>query len=202
MFRCIVFCLSLLVAPAWGAAPKNILVMGDSLSAGYGLPGGKSWPSLLSERLKSERPDYAVINASISGETTSGGRSRLPAALKQHKPAVVILELGANDGLRGLPLNRMEDNLTTMIRDSQATGARVLILGMRIPPNLGPDYSRRFHQTYGELAKTHKTALEPFFLERVAANPDMFLPDALHPTAEAQPIILDTVWPALKQLLK
>lgn len=202
MLRSILICLCLWVFNTNAAESRSILVFGDSLSAGYGLPGGKSWPALLAERLKNEKSDYAVVNASVSGETSSGGRARLPGALRQHKPVVVILELGANDGLRGLPLKTLEANLSAMIADSQKAGAKVLLLGMRLPPNLGPDYTRQFHQIYGEVAKRHRTALIPFFLEAIAANPEMFLPDALHPTAQAQPYILETVWGGLKGLLR
>ncbi|TXI78271.1 MAG: arylesterase [Dechloromonas sp.] len=187
---------------AWAAAPaRSILVMGDSLSAGYGLRPEEAWPSLLARRLTEKRLDYSVANLSISGETTAGGRSRLGAALRQQAPAVVIIALGANDGLRGLPLTQMRDNLNAMIESSRAAGARVLIAGMRLPPNYGP-YAAEFFESFGQLARQHKVALLPFLLEPVAMRNDLFLPDNLHPTAAAQPLILDHLWPTLQPLLK
>ena len=175
--------------------------MGDSLSAGYGLRPEAAWPSLLARRLTEKRLDYSVVNLSISGETTAGGRSRLDAALRRQAPAVVIIALGANDGLRGLPLAQMRDNLGAMIEASRAAGARVLLAGMRLPPNYGP-YADEFFASFGQLARQHKVALLPFLLEPVATRSDLFLPDNLHPTAAAQPLILDHVWPALLPLLK
>jgi acyl-CoA thioesterase-1 len=183
------------------AAGPVLLVVGDSLSAEYGLVRGTGWVQLLADRLRATGSDYRVVNASISGETTSGGRTRLPALLKQHRPAVVVLELGANDGLRGLPLTVMRDNLAAMIRDSQASGAQVLLVGVRVPPNYGRDYSDRFFATFGALAKQHKTALAPFLLDGFADSLDLFQSDRIHPAAEAQPRILDNVWPALQPLL-
>ena len=175
--------------------------MGDSLSAGYGLRADEAWPSLLARRLTEKRLDYSVANLSISGETTAGGRSRLGAALRQQAPAVVIIALGANDGLRGLPLTQMRDNLNAMIEASRAAGARVLIAGMRLPPNYGP-YATEFFESFGQLARQHKVALLPFLLEPVAMRSDLFLPDNLHPTSAAQPLILDHLWPTLQPLLK
>lgn len=182
--------------------PQNILIFGDSLSAGYGIAVAQSWPALLQERLRQEKFPHTVVNASISGETTAGGRSRLPAALQQHKPALVILALGANDGLRGLPIAAARDNLTAMTRAAKATGAQVLIAGMQLPPNYGPDYTRQFAGMFREVARQEKIALLPFLLEPVAEDDSAFQPDRLHPTAAAQPKIRDHVWPALKPLLK
>ncbi len=176
-------------------------MLGDSLSAGYGIRPQQAWPSLLAERLADERPDYSVANLSISGETTAGGRSRLTAALAEHRPAVVILALGANDGLRGLPLQQMENNLEAMIAAAKKAGARVLLAGMRLPPNYGP-YADQFYRRFGAIAKAEKTAYLPFLLEPLASRPDLFQADGLHPTAAAQPLLLDHVWPALRPLLK
>lgn len=178
-----------------------LLVVGDSLSAEYGLPRGTGWVQLLADRLRDRGSDYRVVNASISGETTSGGRSRLPALLKQHRPKIVVLELGANDGLRGLPLNVMKDNLSAMIRMAEAAGAKLLLTGIRVPPNYGRDYSERFFGIYATLAREHKVALAPFLLEGFADSLDLFQADRVHPTVEAQPRILDNVWPALRPLL-
>ncbi|HTJ97679.1 MAG TPA: arylesterase [Rhodocyclaceae bacterium] len=195
--------LSLFVAllASHAAASQNILVFGDSLSAGYGLAKQEAWPSLLDIRLKDKAPAYTVVNASISGETTAGGRSRLDAALQQHKPAIVIIELGANDGLRGLPLASMQDNLAAMIQNSQKAGAKVILIGMRLPPNYGKDYTEKFAANYASLSKQHKTGLVPFLFEGLN-NADAFQADRLHPTAASQPQMLDTVWKVLKPLLK
>jgi acyl-CoA thioesterase-1 len=183
---------------AWG---KTILVYGDSLSAAYGLAEKHGWVALLGERLKRERSDYSVVNASISGETTSGGLSRMPKALAQHKPAVLVLELGANDGLRGLPVAQMKKNLSAMIRQAQKAGARVLVVGLRMPPNYGPEYTREFEAAFGELARRHKTALVPFLLDGMAEDLAKFQPDRIHPSEAAQPILLENVWKGLKPLL-
>jgi len=199
--RAFLFLFSLLVFAPSALAAKSILVLGDSLSAGYGIRPQQAWPSLLGERLADERPDYTVANLSISGETTAGGRSRLAAALAEHQPAVLILALGANDGLRGLPLKQMENNLEAMIATARKAGARVLLAGMRLPPNYGP-YAEQFYRRFGEIAKAEKTAYLPFLLEPVATRPDLFQADGLHPTAAAQPLLLEHVWPALKPLLK
>ncbi|PKO88859.1 MAG: arylesterase [Betaproteobacteria bacterium HGW-Betaproteobacteria-12] len=192
---------ALLVGAPSALAAKTILVVGDSLSAGYGLRPEQAWPSLLAGRLAERRLDYSVANISISGETTAGGRSRLLPALQAHKPAVVVIALGANDGLRGLALGQMRGNLNAMVDAAQKAGARVLLAGMRLPPNYGP-YAEQFHTAYTEVARTKKTALLPFLLEPVSRRPELFLPDNLHPTAEAQPLILDHVWVALAPLLK
>lgn len=183
-------------------AADTVLVFGDSLSAGYGIAMRQSWPALLAERLRAENLPQTVVNASISGETTAGGRSRLPTVLKQHRPAVVVLALGANDGLRGLPLAQTRDNLTAMLRAAKAAGARVLLVGMQLPPNYGPDYTREFNALFTTLARQEKTALLPFLLEPIALDEAAFQADRLHPTAAAQPRILAHVWQSLKPLLK
>ena len=179
-----------------------ILVLGDSLSAGYGIPVEKGWVSLLQRRLVERGFPYRVVNASISGDTTSGGLSRLPAALELHRPAIVVLELGANDGLRGQPPMAMSRNLSRMIERSQQAGARVLLAEMRIPPNYGPLYAQKFQATFGELAQHYAIPLIPFLLDGVAGNPALIQDDGLHPRAEAQPRILDNVWAVLEPALK
>jgi acyl-CoA thioesterase-1 len=184
------------------AAERSILVYGDSLSAAHGISQARGWVALLGERLKRERSDYIVVNASISGETTSGGLTHIKTALERHRPAIVILELGANDGLRGLPVAQMKKNLGAIIEQSQQAGARVLILGMRLPPNYGLDYTQAFEAAFGDLAKRYRTALVPFMLEDVVEKPDLFQPDRIHPTVEAQPLILERVWTKLRPLLK
>ncbi|MBT9461696.1 MAG: arylesterase [Rugosibacter sp.] len=184
------------------STPNNVLVFGDSLSAGYGIAMADSWPALLNERLKSKRLPYQVINMSISGETTAGGRARLATALEQTHPAVVILALGANDGLRGLPIQAMEDNLTAMILTAKKQKARVLLVGIRLPPNYGGNYTQTFEAVYRNLAKHQKISLLPFLLEPIAQDAQSFQADGLHPTAEAQPRILNHVWPSLAPLLK
>jgi len=190
------------VAGAAQAAPqRSILVYGDSLSAAYGIAQARGWVALLGERLKRERPDYSVVNASISGETTAGGRARLKGALERHQPGIVVLELGANDGLRGLPLRQMQENLAAMIRQAQAAGARVLVVGMKMPPNYGPDYTRDFEAAFAQAAKRHKAALVPFLLEDFAEKPELFQGDRIHPNEAAQPLMLERVWRALRPLL-
>ena len=183
-------------------AASTILVWGDSLSAGYGLKPGEDWPTLLQTRLQHKGFQHEVINASVSGETSSGGRTRLPAALERHRPDILILELGANDGLRGLRPQLMADNLKAMITDARAAGARVLLVGMQMPPNYGAAYTRRFAQTFADLAEETGVALVPFLLEGFADQPELFLPDGIHPSAEAQPLVLDTVWKGLAPLLQ
>lgn len=179
----------------------TILVWGDSLSAGYQLRQDEAWPTLLQTRLDEQGFPHRVINASVSGETSAGGRSRLPAALEQHRPDLLILELGANDGLRGLRPQLLADNLTDMIRTARAAGAEVLLIGMQMPPNYGLAYTRRFEATFRQVAEAKKVELIPFLLEGFADRPEMFLPDGIHPNAEAQHLILDTVWPHLEPLL-
>lgn len=183
-------------------ATDTILVVGDSISAGYGLAQGQSWPSLLEKRLREQRLDYSVVNASISGDTTAGGRSRIGAALDRARPTVVIIALGGNDGLRGLPIAALRDNLHAMIEAVRARKARVVLAGMKLPPNYGPDYTQAFEQSYAELARRHKAALVPFLLDGVAEKRELFQPDGIHPVAEAQPQILDNVWKVLKPQLK
>ena len=187
------------------AARGPLLVVGDSLSAEYGLERGSGWVALLQQRLAREKIAIEVVNASISGDTTSGGRSRLPALLAQHKPGIVIIELGGNDALRGLPLNMTQANLTAMAQAAKAAGARVLIVGMQVPPNYGQKYAQDFAALFAGVAKAEGAALLPFFLKGVADGPDadkLFQADRIHPNAQAQPRMLDNVWPVLKPLLK
>jgi acyl-CoA thioesterase-1 len=190
---------------AGGAAsgkPAAILVFGDSLSAEYGLPRDTGWARLLADRLAKEAAQYSVVNASISGETTSGGRTRLPKLLQQHRPSVVVLQLGANDGLRGLSLASMRENLAAMVEASRGAGAQVLLVGMRIPPNYGRDYSERFTGVYAQLAREKKVALVPFLLDGFADDLAYFQADRIHPNERAQPRMLETVWAGLAPLLR
>ena len=184
------------------AAEKSILVVGDSLSAAYGLAQTQGWVALLEERLKRERHDYSVVNASISGDTTAGGRARVDELLARHHPAVVIVELGGNDGLRGLPIAQIKANLGAIVERCKKARARVLLVGMRMPPNYGPDYTQAFENAFAEVAKRYRVALAPFILEGIAEKPEYFQPDRIHPTAEVQPLILDRVWRGLRPLLK
>lgn len=184
------------------SASKTVLVLGDSLSAEYGLTRGSGWVPLLEKRLAEEKIDATVVNASISGETSSGGKARVQSLLDKHKPALVVLELGANDALRGLDLRATENNLRDMIKAAQQRKSRVILLGMQIPPNYGTDYARRFSGLYPKLAKETGVELVPFFLDKVAGTPALFQADRIHPTAEAQPLMLDSVWPHLKTLLR
>jgi len=177
-------------------------VVGDSLSAEYGLPRGTGWVSLLSDRVSRQEPQYNVVNASISGDTTSGGRSRLPRLLEKYRPEVVVLELGANDGLRGLDLGQMQDNLQAMIDACGVAHARVLLIGMRIPPNYGRDYSDRFFDCYAHLARTNRIGHVAFLLEGFADRIDWFQVDHMHPAERAQASMLDNVWPQLRPLLR
>lgn len=182
-----------------------ILVLGDSLSAEYGLPRGTGWVALLEKRLAQEEIAATVVNASVSGETTSGGRSRLAALLTQHQPSQVVIELGGNDALRGLPLKNTEENLTWMVQTAQKSGAKVLLVGMQVPPNYGTDYANRFAATFTTVAKARKVGVVPFFLKGVADGPDptrLFQPDRIHPRAEAHPQMLANVWPELQKLLR
>ena len=195
-----------LPALAAGTPPttRTILVVGDSLSAEYGLKRGTGWVALLEQRLKAEKLNAMVVNSSISGDTSSGGRSRLGALLSQHRPSHVIIELGGNDALRGLPLSLTEDNLRQMTQAAQQAGARVLLVGMQVPPNYGRDYAERFAAMFATVAKAHKAALVPFLLAGVGDGPDptqMFQADRIHPKEEAHPIMLANVWPALRKLL-
>lgn len=184
-----------------GAKPV-ILVLGDSLSAGYGVPVDATWVALLQRRLTGQGYGYRVVNASVSGETTGGARGRLPRALDVHKPAVVVLELGGNDGLRGLPLRQVRDNFEAMIAAARAAGARIVIVGMRMPPNYGAEYANQFHALFGELAARHKAPLVDFFLDGVALDDALMQPDGIHPNSAAQPRLLDNLWPALRQVIK
>lgn len=180
-------------------------MVGDSLSAEYGLARGQGWVALLSRRLADNKLPVTVVNASISGDTTSGGRARLAPLLKQHAPHVVVIELGGNDALRGLPLSMTQDNLTAMSQTAKAAGARVVVVGMEIPPNYGRKYSEDFARVFATVARAEGAALVPFLLKGVADGPDadgMFQPDRIHPKAEAHPRMLDNVWPVLKPLLR
>lgn len=178
-----------------------MLVYGDSLSSAYGMPEQSGWVALLAQRLKRERPDYSVANASISGETTAGGLARMEKVLERHKPAIVILELGGNDGLRGLPVAAMRKNLSAMIEQAQKSGAKVLLVGVRMPPNYGEAYTQAFEQAYAELAKRHRAALLPYLMEGFGEKPELFQPDRIHPAVAAQPAMLKNVWAALAPLL-
>jgi len=201
MLRALLFAL----CAAWSAASAaagTILVYGDSLSAAYGISQKDGWVSLLGARLKQRGLDYSVVNASISGETTSGGAARIAEALERYRPDIVVVALGANDGLRGLPLAGVKDNLSTIARTAQARNARVLLVGMRLPPNYGQKYTQAFVAAFAEVAKERKTAYVPFLLDGIAAKPEYFQPDQIHPTAEAQPILLETVWKGLEPLLR
>jgi acyl-CoA thioesterase-1 len=201
MLRALFFALTLAASTA-SAAAGTILVYGDSLSAAYGIGQKDGWVNLLGGRLQQGRADYSVVNASISGETTAGGAARIDAALGRVKPDVVVLALGGNDGLRGLPVGEMKANLGKIVRAAQARGARVLIVGMRIPPNYGPKYTQAFFDAFAEVARETKSAYVPFLLERIVDRRELFQPDQIHPTADAQPLLLDTVWKGLEPLLK
>jgi acyl-CoA thioesterase I len=176
--------------------------MGDSLSAGYGLKVESGWVALLQQRLKDKGYEYHVVNASVSGETTGGARTRFPRSLQLHHPQIVILELGGNDGLRGLPTAQMKTNLQAMIEAARESHAKVLLLGMNIPPNYGPEYASQFHRVYVDLARQYQVPLVDFFLEGVAMTPRLMQADGIHPTAEAQPRLLDNVWRVLLPLLQ
>ena len=196
----------LLAAPAWAQTqPRTLLVVGDSLSAEYGLARGAGWVALLQARIAGDKLPYTVVNASISGETTAGGRSRLAALLQQHRPALVLIELGANDALRGLPLAGTQANLSAMAQAAKAAGAKVVIVGMQVPPNYGRKYSDDFAGLFAEVARAANAALVPFLLKGVADGADaetIFQADRIHPKAEAHPRMLDNVWPVLRPLLR
>ncbi|MDE1184370.1 arylesterase [Paraburkholderia sp.] len=191
-------------APSQPGNPAKpvIVVLGDSISAEYGLKRDSGWVALMRTRLANERFDYSVANASISGDTTSGGLARLPALMQRLKPAVVIVELGANDALRGVPLATTQDNLRTIVEQAQHGHAKVVLVGMYVPPNYGPDYTQKFHGVYVDLSRQFSTSLVPFLLAGIENKPDMFQPDQIHPTEQAQPVLLDNVWPTLKPLLR
>lgn len=188
--------------PATNPQRPVILVVGDSLSAGYGVAVDATWVALLQRRLSEQGYGYKVVNSSISGDTTGGALNRLPRALQVHRPAIVILELGGNDGLRGLPLKQVRANFVAMLDQSKAIGAKAVLVGMRMPTNYGPAYTEGFHKLYGELAAKYGAAHIDFFLDRVALDPKLMQEDGIHPTTQAQPILLDNVWPTLKPLLK
>ncbi len=194
-------CIALLWAVSALANANTILVMGDSLSAGYGFDLQDGWVQKLRTQLEQTHPSYQVINASVSGETTTGGRARLSKLLQTHQPSIAIIELGGNDGLRGQPLNIVRDNLRDMIEQSQQANAQVVLVGMQIPPNYGARYTQAFSELFAELAEEHETALVPFLLDGVALDKSLMQNDSIHPTAEAQPRILDNVWPVLEPLL-
>jgi acyl-CoA thioesterase I len=199
----LLFCMLLAFAVAAPAAPqRSILVFGDSLSAAYGIAQARGWVALLADELRRERLDYIVVNASISGETTSGGAARIGQALEKHRPAVIIVELGGNDGMRGQSIPLMKANLSAIIEQSQKAGARVLLVGMKLPPNYGADYTQAFERSFADLAKRYKTVLLPFLLEGIAEKRELFLPDGIHPTESAQPMIMRRMRKALAPLLK
>jgi len=189
------------VAPARGADAPVVLVVGDSISAGYGLGNGEGWVTLLATKVREQGLPHRVINASISGDTTAGGRARLPQLLKQHKPAIVIIELGGNDALRGGDLAATRANLDAMVQAAQAAGARVLLVGMQLPPNYGSAYVRAFGALFTDVGKARGVPVVPFVFEGFADDLGQFQPDRIHPTASAQPRILANVWPALAPLL-
>ncbi|MEJ6001711.1 arylesterase [Paucibacter soli] len=204
--QCSLLGLACLASPPAAAAgkPRRIVVLGDSLSAEYGLARGSGWVALLEARLKEHKLAIEVVNASISGDTSSGGRSRLPGLLKAQAPSHLIIELGGNDALRGLPLAMTRDNLRAMAQAGKAAGAKVLLVGMQMPPNYGAAYGKEFVQLFEQLARDEKTALTPFLLAGVADRPDAdnwFQPDRIHPLAKAHPLMLDNVWRALRPLL-
>jgi acyl-CoA thioesterase-1 len=185
-----------------GDEEKTVLVFGDSLSASYGIKEEQGWVTLLSEKLRQAQSPYSVINASVSGETSSGGLSRLPAVLAEFQPSVVILELGGNDGLRGLPLTTLQVNLEEMVSLSQQAGAEVLLAGIQIPPNYGPRYTEPFYALFGEIADTEELPFVPFLIDGIPQQPELMQNDGIHPRAEAQHMILDNVWPVLAPMLQ
>jgi acyl-CoA thioesterase-1 len=188
-------------APTTGSPGNTVLVMGDSISAAFGMSLEEGWVALLAGRLAESLPEYRVVNASISGETSAGATSRLPALLDEHQPKVVIIELGGNDGLRGYPVSRLRDNLVSMAEQSKAVGAGVLILAMEIPPNYGSRYTRAFRDSFAKVAEQTGSTLSPFILDGVATNGQLMQPDGIHPTVAAQPVLLENVWPYLEPLL-
>lgn len=201
MFTRILFAVLFLFAAGAAAAPV-IMVFGDSLSSGYGLPRDSSWVSHLQRQLQREKYDYKVVNASISGETTLGGRTRIESAVKTHQPAIVIVELGGNDGLRGFPVETVRDNLDAIIQALYKHESLVLLVGIRVPPNYGPDYARKFQSMFSGLSKRYKLPLVPFMLEGFGDKREYFQADNIHPNMEAQPLILDNIWKQLQPMLK
>jgi len=202
MMKRLILLAALLFVPSAFSATPVILVMGDSLSAGYGIDARDGWVTLLTQRLRQQGYPHAVVNASISGETSAGGSTRLPQALQRHRPQVVIIELGANDGLRGLSLTQTRSNLAGMIESAQKSGARVLLVGIHLPPNYGKEFTGRFRALFDDLVRKYHIPYAPFLLEGVALTPGLMQPDGLHPRAAAQPRMLDNVWPYLEPLLK
>ena len=203
MRRCLwLLVLWLSLGAAHAAAPKTVLVLGDSLSAAHNIPVEAGWVHLLDQRLDKMEPKWRAVNASISGETSLSGRNRLPALLQEYRPAVLVIELGANDGLRGLPLASLRGNLEAMIEQARQHGARVLLLGIELPVNYGPQYRDGLREVYAGLAREHHAALLPFLLEGVALDPSLMQPDGLHPVAAAEPRVLHNVWRVLQPLLK
>ena len=194
LLLCALATLSALAAPK----PPLILVVGDSISAAYGLPAGSGWTTLLQKRLVAQRYPHRVVNASISGDTTATGRARLPTLLSEYRPAITVIELGGNDGLRGGSIDAMKGNLDAMVAAAQRAGSHALLVGIRMPPNYGPAYVRRFQETFGEVASKRKAALVPFLFAGFAEDDAMFQADRVHPVAAAQPKLLDNVWPALE----
>jgi acyl-CoA thioesterase-1 len=192
---------ALLACCGEAAAAPTILVYGDSLSAAYGIPQSASWVALLGERLKQRKSNYTVVNESISGETTAGGAARIGAALARTKPAIVIVELGGNDGLRGLPVAQIKANLTAIVQASKRQGARVLLIGMQMPPNYGEKYTSEFRSAFGEVARAERITLVPFIFEGVSDTREMVQPDNIHPTAAAQPIMMENVWRGLASMV-
>jgi acyl-CoA thioesterase-1 len=197
----VLFLLAVLCAWTARAADKTIVVVGDSLSSGYGLATEQSWVSLLEHRLAKEGYGYEVVNASIAGDTSAGGRARLPQLLAKHRPAIVVLELGGNDGLRGLPVEKLRGNLEQMIELSRAAGARVVLAGIKIPPNYGPDYTQALAEVYTSLSMEHDVPLVDFLLEGVALQPELMQRDRVHPNANGQAVLFDNVWRVLEPLL-
>jgi acyl-CoA thioesterase-1 len=197
--RCL---LALVLAAPVLASAATILVFGDSLSSAYGLERNRGWATLMQQRLDEKKFNYKIANASISGETTAGGRNRIAGALATHRPVVVIIALGANDGLRGLSLDAMRANLEAMVRSSRKSGAKVLLVGMRLPPNFGPEYAEKFQQVYRDIAARERIPSVPFLLEGFAEKPDFFQPDGIHPAVPAQALVLENVWKGLVPLLK
>jgi acyl-CoA thioesterase-1 len=199
LLRCVL--VLVLAAPAFAPA-ATILVFGDSLSSAYGIERSRGWATLMQQRLDEKRFNYKIVNSSISGETTAGGARRLAGALATHRPAIVIIALGSNDGLRGLSLDAMRVNLETMVRSSRKSGARVLLVGMRLPPNFGPEYAEKFQQVYRDIAARERVPSVPFLLEGFAEKPEFFQPDGIHPAVPAQALVLENVWRGLAPLLK
>lgn len=190
-----------LASTASYSASKTVLVLGDSLSAEYGLQRGQGWVALLEKRLQEKNINARIVNASVSGETTIGGKNRLPALLQKNQPTLVVVELGANDGLRGLPVAETAKNLRDIISAAKKINAQVLLVGMQLPPNYGSDYTKRFAALFGTLAKETKSTLVPFMLDGIVMQPQLFQADRIHPTAAAQPVILNTIWPYFQQLI-